>query len=66
AEPTIFYSTGAHIFGVNFPIALKRNRTRNVVDKTQGTNPNTGEPIIGDAAFADWLLSITYAYRLMK
>ncbi|MEX2231648.1 MAG: hypothetical protein WD824_05785 [Cyclobacteriaceae bacterium] len=65
-EPAIFYSTGAHSFGVNFPIALERNRTRNVVDKTQGNNPNTGEPIIGDAAFADWLLSFTYAFRLMK
>lgn len=65
-EPGFFYSTNAHTFGVNFPIALERNRTRNVVDKTQGINPNTGQPIIGDAAFADWLLSITYAYRLMK
>ena len=66
AEPSIFYSTGMHSFGVNFPIALERNRTRNVVDKTQGNNPTTGKPIIGDAAFADWLLSVTYVYRLMK
>jgi hypothetical protein len=66
AEPSVFYSTGPHTFGVNFPIAIERNRTRNVVDKTQGVNPNTGEPIIGDAAFADWLLSFTYAFRLMK
>lgn len=66
AEPAVYYSTGAHTFGVNFPIALERNRTRNVVDKTQGNNPITGEPIIGDAAFADWLLSITYAYRLAR
>ncbi len=66
AEPSLFYTTGSHTFGVNFPIALERNRTRNVIDKTQGINPNTGEKIIGDAAFADWLLSITYAYRLMK
>jgi hypothetical protein len=66
AEPAIFYSTGSHTFGINFPIALERNRTRNIVDKTQGNNPTTGEPIIGDAAFADWLLSLTYSYRLMK
>ena len=65
-EPAFFYITGQHSFGVNFPIALERNRTRNIVDKTQGNNPTTGEPIIGDAAFADWLLSLTYAYRLMK
>jgi hypothetical protein len=66
AEPSVFYSAGAHSFGVNFPIALERNRTRNVIDKAQGINPMTGEPIIGDAAFADWLLSVTYVYRLMK
>lgn len=65
-EPAFLYSTGPHVFGVNLPVALARNRTRNVVDKTQGINPNTGKPIIGDAAFADWLLSLTYAYRLMR
>lgn len=66
AEPSVFYSTGAHTFGVSFPIALDRNRTQNTTDKRQAFNPNTGEKIIGDAAFADWLLSFTYAYRLMK
>lgn len=66
AEPSVFYSTGPHVFGVNFPIALERNRTRNTTDKTQGRNPSTGELIIGDAAFADWLLSVTYSFRLMK
>ena len=66
AEPSVYYSLGVHTFGVNFPIALERNRTRNVIDKTQGTNPTTGKPIIGDAAFADWLLSLTYSFRLMK
>ena len=66
AEPSVYYSTGVHTFGINFPVALARARTRNSIDKAQGNNPTTGEPIIGDAAFADWLLSITYAYRLMK
>jgi hypothetical protein len=66
AEPAVFYSTGPHSFGISFPIALERNRTRNAIDKKQGNDPNTGKPIIGDAAFADWLLSVTYAFRLMK
>lgn len=66
AEPSVSYTRGSHSFAVSIPIALERNRTQNVVDKTQGINPNTGEKIIGDAAFADWLLSITYAYRLTK
>lgn len=65
-EPSFFYSTGQHTFGINLPLALARNRTRNIVDKTQGNNPETGEPIIGDAAFADWLVSFTYAFRLKK
>lgn len=66
AEPSVFYLTGAHSFGINFPIAVVRNRTRNIIDKTQGINPNTGKASIGDAAFADWLLSFTYVYRLMR
>ena len=66
AEPSVSYTRGSHSFAVNVPIALERNRTRNVIDKTQGINPDTGKEIIGDAAFADWLLSITYAYRLTK
>ena len=66
AEPSVSYMTGPHTFGVNFPIGLERNRTRNTNDRAQGINPNTGEKIIGDAAFADWLLSVTYAFRLMK
>lgn len=64
-EPGFFYSTGPHSFGATFPIALERNRTRNSIDKAQG-NDSSGKPIIGDAAFADWLLSVTYVYRLIK
>jgi hypothetical protein len=71
AEPSVFYTTGQHTFGVNFPVALERNRTRSQLDIARGieTNPNSaryGKPIQGDAAFADWLLSVTYTYRLNK
>lgn len=65
-EPGLFFSSGMHSFGVNFPIALLRNRTRNTTDIAQGIDPRTGEPTHGDAAFADWLLSFTYVYQLMK
>lgn len=65
-EPGCFYSTGSHSFGVNVPIALVRARTRNTTDKIQGIDPDTGKPTNGDAAFADWLLSVSYAYRLMN
>jgi hypothetical protein len=64
AEPSAFFSTGKHTVGVNFPVALERNRTRSQIDITRGVNPNTGEPYHGDAAFADWLVSVTYAYKI--
>ena len=63
-EPSAFYSFGAHTLGVNFPIAVERNRTRSQIDIARGTNPETGKPYHGDAAFADWLISVTYAYRI--
>ena len=66
AEPSAYYTTGAHTFGFNLPIALERNRTRSQIDKDRGINPSTGTPYHGDAAFADWLVSVTYAYRFAR
>lgn len=63
-EPSILYSTGNHTFGVNVPIAMYRNRVQNTIDKER--TEITGTYQIGDAAFADWLLSVTYAYRLSR
>ncbi len=64
AEPSVYFNQGPHSIGVNFPIALVRNRTQNTIDKAR--TDMTGEYTIGDAAFADWLLSVTYTYRLQK
>lgn len=69
AEPSVFYTAGKHTVGLNFPVALERNRTRSYLDIQRGieTNPNSrnfGKPAHGDAAFADWLLSVSYAYRM--
>jgi hypothetical protein len=61
-EPSVVYSTGKHTLAVNVPVALYRNRVQNTIDKER--TKITGTYTIGDAAFADWLLSITYAYRL--
>jgi hypothetical protein len=61
-EPSLGYSTGRHSFGINLPIALERNRVQNTIDKAN--TKRTGTYTVGDAAFADWLLSVTYAYRL--
>jgi hypothetical protein len=62
-EPAAFYTFGKHTVGVNFPVAVERNRTRSQIDIARGVNPATNEPFHGDAAFADWLLSVTYAFR---
>lgn len=63
-EPSVSYSTGKHTFAMNFPVALERNRVQNTIDKER--TKISGTYTIGDAAFADWLLSITYAYRLAR
>ena len=65
-EPSVFYTKGRHTFGMQFPVALERNRTRSQIDIARGTSPSTGEPFHGDAAFADWLFSVTYGVRLGK
>ena len=63
-EPSALYTTGKHTFGVNVPIAMYRNRVQNTIDKER--TEITGTFQNGDAAFADWLLSVTYAYRLQR
>jgi hypothetical protein len=70
-EPSVFYTTGKHTIGFNLPVAVERNRTRSQIDIARGMREVTlddgskgMEPVHGDAAFADWLVSITYAYRL--
>jgi hypothetical protein len=65
-EPAVFYTMGAHTVGFNFPIAIERNRTRSQIDIARGINSATNQPYHGDAAFADWLLSVTYAYRFTR
>jgi hypothetical protein len=62
AEPSLFYTRGQHTLGVNVPIVFERNRTRSELDKERTKVSGTYQH--GDAAFADWLLSVTYAYQL--
>lgn len=64
AEPSVSYSSNKHTIGISLPIALERNRVQNTIDKER--TKQTGTYTIGDAAFADWLVSITYSYRLAK
>lgn len=63
-EPSITYQSGPHSFNVSVPVALVRNRLQSVTDRE--TEIATGNPRHGDAAFANYLLSISYAYKLSK
>jgi hypothetical protein len=53
-EPQIVFMHGADVFSMSVPIALYRNRQRSVPDQQNGTH--------GDAAFADWLLLLSWAH----
>lgn len=71
ADPSLVFAKGSHVVALNVPVALVRNRTRNTIDIARGfeTNPSSerfGKPVQGDAAFADYLVSISYAYKLSK
>jgi hypothetical protein len=63
-EPGVAYFTGQHTFGLNVPVALARNRTQSVLDKKR--TEATGTYQHGDAAFADYLVSLSYAYRFSR
>jgi len=60
-EPAINFMKGNHSLGFNLPIAIARNRTQSMLDKAR--TEVTGNYQHGDAAFADYLISIAYAYR---
>ena len=61
-EPGINYTSNR--FAVNFtvPFAIERNRTQSYLDKVR--TEETGEYRHGDAAFADYLISLGITYRL--
>ncbi|MCB0795044.1 MAG: hypothetical protein KDB88_09930 [Flavobacteriales bacterium] len=61
-EPGIDWMRGRHDLNISVPIAVERNRLQSVTDKEN--SEITGNYRHGDAAFADWLLNITYTVRL--
>ena len=63
AEPGINYSWSKFALNVNVPIALERNRTQSYLDKK---NSSPGDRRHGDAAFADYLINVGFAWRLTK
>ncbi|MEQ6121938.1 transporter [Reichenbachiella sp. MALMAid0571] len=60
-EPGIGYNMNNYSFNLSVPIAIKRNRTQSYEDKQRTIE--TGVYTHGDAAFADYLLNFTFAYR---
>jgi hypothetical protein len=54
-EPGVEYFRGRDTWSVTVPIAVRRNRRRSVPDIADGRS--------GDAAFADYLITIGYSHR---
>ncbi len=61
-EPGVAYRfKKKHEVNVNIPVAVFRNRLQSLTDKE--TQANTGIERHGDAAFANYLFLLTYAYK---
>jgi len=60
-EPGLSLDVSNYNFSLNVPIALYRNRIQSFIDKQRTSQ--TGVYTIGDAAFADYLISFTMQYR---
>jgi len=62
-EPGASYMIGNFTTTLNVPIALVRNRTRSLTDIADSTSDNYRH---GDAAFADYLVNLGFAWRIAK
>ncbi len=62
AEPGITWMTKKVSYNIFVPVALIRNRTQSNADKRQSAD--TGIHVQGDAAFADYLVSVGATFRL--
>ncbi len=61
AEPGVGYTHGGLSVFASVPVAMYRNRTQSFEDKVR--TQETGVYTQGDAAFADYLLSVGISYR---
>jgi hypothetical protein len=62
AEPGVTWVTRTASFNVAVPFALIRNRVQSNSDRRQ--TADTGKHVQGDAAFADYLVSVGITFRL--
>lgn len=60
-EPGVGYNKDMYSFNLSVPIALVRNRTQSYEDKQRTIE--TGVYRHGDAAFADYLVNLSFSYR---
>ncbi len=60
-DPGIMLTRGNWNFYLSVPIAVRRERPQSVTDRETGIA--TGNPRIGDAAFADYVLNFGFTYR---
>ncbi len=72
-EPGITYRKGQHTFNIFVPFNLYRNRIQSAADiadenlqNASITDPAKKVHVIGDAAFADYSISIGYSFRISK
>ncbi|MDP9040998.1 MAG: hypothetical protein M3N30_03390 [Bacteroidota bacterium] len=72
-EPGISYRTGGHTFSLFVPYNFIKNRIQSAADIADQNLQNSkigsqGQPVHvqGDAAFADYSISIGYSYRIAK
>ncbi|MBK8403171.1 MAG: hypothetical protein IPL25_03500 [Saprospiraceae bacterium] len=61
AEPTISYQIKSLNIFAAVPFALERNRVQSYSDKLRSAD--TGTKVVGDAAFADYSVSVGISYR---
>lgn len=60
-EPGLSYFNSDFSVVLSVPIAVYRNRTQSYIDKIR--TEQRGREVIGDAAFADYLISLGVSYR---
>ncbi|MFN0276668.1 MAG: hypothetical protein ACKVPJ_13055 [Chitinophagales bacterium] len=66
-DPGLSYTNGSHSVSLNIPFAVHRNRTQSVADiERQQTDPGEEEPRHGDAAFSDYTVFFSYAFRIFN
>jgi hypothetical protein len=72
-EPGISYSSGNHSFSLFVPYNIVKNRIQSAADiasqnliNSKITDPAKYVHVQGDAAFADYSISLGYSYRIVK